>query len=143
MTVTLHIVLPTFFLTCVTLFMTFFDFMFSISATLGYFRLTTSDCSTLGAWLKVTFALLGDAILLVSFRWGGWNMLWILLILSLVLSHLSRNGVLGWGFFCTVMRSCVNCVSLSSDYVCGMFTCAGNNPTMLLTLSSLVVGMYQ
>ena len=45
--------------------------------------------------------------------------------------------------FSTVTRSCVNCVSLSSDDVVGMSTCAVNNSNVLLTLSNFLVGIYQ
>ena len=143
MTVPICMVWPIFFLTCVTLLMISFAFMVSISATLGDFRLAASDHSTLGTWLAVTINLGCDAFLLVSYFWGGWNILWSLLIASLVLYPWSMNGVLGCGFCRTVRRSWVICVSLYYDYVCGMFTCAGNNSTVLITLSPLVFGMYQ
>ena len=55
-------------------FITSFDFLFSISSTLGDFYLATSDRITLGDWLAVTDTLGGDAVLLVSYHWGGWNM---------------------------------------------------------------------
>ena len=141
MTVSLLIVLPTFFLTFVPLFMTSFAFLFSISATLGDFCLAMSDCITLVAWLSVNGTLGGDAVLILSYRWVCWNIFCSLLIASLVLYHWSRNSVLGWGFLITVMKSCVTCVSLSSNNYFGMYKCAGKVSTVLLTRYPLVVGM--
>ena len=68
-------------------------------------------------------------------------MLCILLIEYLVFSTWSSNGVLGRGFFSKVRISCVTCVSLSSDDVFDMYTCAGNNSTVLLTLYPIVFGI--
>ena len=73
MTVPLCIVLPTFFLTCVPRCITSFDFKFSISSTLGYLRLATSDRITLGYWLAITDTLGFDTGLVVSYSWGGCN----------------------------------------------------------------------
>ena len=68
--------------------------MFSISATLGDCRRATSDLSTLGAWLEVPYTLGGDAVLILFYSWGGWNIFRILLIASVV--FLPGIGMVFW-----------------------------------------------
>ena len=112
-----------------------------VSSTLGECRLEVSLRSTLGAWLAVSDTLGGDTVSRVSAVSGGRNIFFSWAMASLVLSPWSRNGVFGCGFCNTAMRSCVICVSRSSEDVSGMSMCVGKNSMVLLTRSPLVVGM--
>ena len=75
MNVPLCIITPIFFLTCVPLLIISFAFLVFRFFTLGYFLHAVSDHITRGAWLEVTVTLGGDAVLMLSSCWGGWNVL--------------------------------------------------------------------